>query len=65
MVVVYVDGVLSGGTSTEVEYLKTNVKKIYNITDLGELKKHCGIWYDWSTDKQMVDMLGLCNKIKR
>ena len=52
MVVVYVDDVLIAGTPTEVIKLKNNVKNVYNITDLGELKKHCGIWYDWSTDEK-------------
>ena len=30
--------------------MKGIVKSIVNITDLGVLKKHCGIWYEWSTD---------------
>ena len=50
MIVVYVDDVFVAGELKEIERLKNEVKSVYNITDLGELHKHYGIWYNWSKD---------------
>ena len=58
IVVVYVDDVLVAGQEKDVDELKQIVKTMVNITDLGIVKKHCGIWYQW---QQKDD--GTCNVI--
>ena len=50
LVAVYVDDVLIAGELTDIEKLKNAVKQVVNITDLGLLRKHCGIWYEWGYD---------------
>ena len=47
----YVDDVIVAGKSEYVEELKTKVKGRFNITDLGQLKKHLGVNYEWGTDE--------------
>ena len=48
---VHVDDVIVAGKSEYVEELKTKVKERFNITDLGQLKKHLGVNYEWGTDE--------------
>jgi Reverse transcriptase (RNA-dependent DNA polymerase) len=45
----HVDDILLVGPKSEIEWFKTGVKKRFNISDLGKLKKHLGVWYDWRT----------------
>ena len=35
-----------------IEELKRNVTKRFNITDLGQIKKHLGVHYEWGTDEK-------------
>ncbi|KAI2503386.1 GAG-pre-integrase domain [Fragilaria crotonensis] len=50
MAVVHVDDVLLAGKKETIEKFKLELKKRFNISDLGRLKKHLGVWYDWKTD---------------
>ena len=51
LAVVHVDDVLLSGTRKTIEKLKTELRKRFNISELGLLKKHLGVWYDWKKDK--------------
>ena len=51
MAVVHVDDVLLIGRKTKIEKFKLEIQKRFNISDLGRLKKHLGVWYEWKTDK--------------
>ena len=51
LIVCYVDDVLMSGTKEEINKFKKNFKKLYNITELGRMKKHLGMWYEWKKDK--------------
>jgi hypothetical protein len=46
----HVDDCIMAGTKEAIEQFKMDVKKRFNITDLGLLKKHLGIWYDWKEE---------------
>lgn len=48
---VVVDDTLIAGKKEEVEWAKNEIKKKWNITDLGQVKKHLGIWWEWNKDK--------------
>ena len=50
IVIIYVDDVLIAGPESEVDWFKTTLNKKWNITDLGRLKKHLGIMYEWKKD---------------
>jgi hypothetical protein len=43
----YVDDVLLSGTRKIIDKFKTELRKRFNISELGLLKKHLGVWYDW------------------
>ncbi|KAI2500145.1 Mitochondrial protein [Fragilaria crotonensis] len=45
LAVVHVDDVALIGDKTNIEKFKTELKKRFNISDLGQLKKHLGVWY--------------------
>jgi hypothetical protein len=47
----HVDDCIMAGTKDAIEQFKMDVKKRFNITDLGLLKKHLGIWYDWKEEE--------------
>ena len=47
----YVDDVLLIGDKTEVEAFKIQVQKHYKIAELGQLKKHLGVWYEEGIDE--------------
>ena len=48
---VHVDDVIVAGKKEFVEELKEKVKERFNITDLGKLKKHLGVNYEWGEDE--------------
>ncbi|KAI2499176.1 GAG-pre-integrase domain [Fragilaria crotonensis] len=50
LAVVHVDDVALIGDKTNIEKFKTELKKRFNISDLGQLKKHLGVWYEWKKD---------------
>ena len=47
MMPVYVDNVLMTGESANIKIFKEQFRKTYKIIDLGKLKKHLGVWYEW------------------
>ena len=49
--VCHVDDNAIAGTSDWIKWFKEGVKKRFGITDLGVLKKHLGIWYEWKVDE--------------
>ena len=52
MIAVYVDDVLMAGESEMIKNFKEQFKKTYKITDLGKLKRHLGVWYEWIKDNE-------------
>ena len=52
IVAVYVDDVLISGKKKEIHKFKTKFKQKYKIIDLGKLKRHLGIWYEWIKNKE-------------
>jgi hypothetical protein len=47
----HVDDVIFVGTKKAIEEFKKQLKERFNISDLGRLKEHLGVWYEWSIDK--------------
>jgi hypothetical protein len=43
----HVDDTILFGPKQEIEWFKVGVKKRFNYSDLGKLKKHLGVWYEW------------------
>jgi Reverse transcriptase (RNA-dependent DNA polymerase)/Zinc knuckle len=56
MAVVHVDDVILMGTKTVIEKFKGELRQRFNISDLGKLKKHLGVWYDWKTDRNTKEI---------
>ena len=50
IVVMYVDDVMVSGMPDMIRWFMTEFKKKFNITEMGQMKKHLGIWYDWKRD---------------
>ena len=50
MIAVYIDDVLMVRESENIKIFKKQFRKIYNITDLGKLKRHLEIWYESTKD---------------
>ena len=51
LAVVHVDDVLLSGTRKTIDKFKTKMRERFNVSELGLLKKHLGVWYDWKKDK--------------
>jgi len=51
IIVVYVDDAAIGGQPDTVDWVKSEIAKRFNITDLGDLTKHLGVWYKKCVDK--------------
>ena len=49
---IHVDDVIVAGMAEHLEDLKVKIKERFNITDLGQLKKHLGVNYEWGTDEE-------------
>ncbi|KAI2509134.1 GAG-pre-integrase domain [Fragilaria crotonensis] len=65
MAVVHVDDVILVGSKKAIEEFKTKLKERFNISDLGKLKKHLGVWYDWSVDENgNVIIIAKMNKLE-
>ena len=47
----HVDDCIMVGPKDVIEQFKLDVKTRFNITELGVLKKHLGMWYEWKDDK--------------
>ena len=41
-----------GGTPEEVKWCQESLKQRFNITELVQVKKHLGVWYEWKKDKE-------------
>ncbi len=50
IIVVYVDDCIVAGPKEQVEWFKTQIKKRFNIAELGPIKKHLGVWYERKCD---------------
>ena len=48
----HVDDQILCGTKEEIEKFKQGIKKRFNYTDQGLLKKHLGVCYEWSKDEK-------------
>ena len=53
----YVDDTLCAGTSKALKWMYSKIKEKFNIEELGQLKKHLGIWWTWHKDKNNEDYL--------
>ena len=50
LVAIYVDDCVVCGTRKMIEWWKTQIKKRFNISDLGNISKHIGVWYEQGED---------------
>ena len=50
IVCIYVDDCIVAGEQADVDWLKAEAKKHFTIKELGPIKKHLGVWYDWGED---------------
>src|SRR5688572_23712861 len=46
----HVDDTIIVGKKEDQEWFKTEVQKRFSIKDLGKLKKHLGVWYEWKQE---------------
>jgi hypothetical protein len=46
----HVDDCIMIGPKEAIEQFKLDIQQRFNITELGILKKHLGIWYNWKKD---------------
>ena len=46
----YVDDIIVGGKPEDIKTFKKGIKTRFNISDLGRLKKHLGVWYQRKHD---------------
>ena len=51
LVTLYVDDITCHGKRTDVEQVKKDIMERHKIADLGIIKKHLGVWYEWKEDK--------------
>ena len=51
LIAVYVDDVLIAGKKDDIDEFRKEFQKTYKITDLGNLKRHLGIWFEWIESK--------------
>ena len=59
MAVGHFDDVLLIGKKTTIEKFKLELQKRVNTSDLGRLKKHLGVWYEWKNIKMVKSTLWL------
>ena len=50
IVATHVDDCAIGGTPADIQWFKDAIRKHFNIKELGVLKKHLGVWYEWGND---------------
>jgi len=48
---IHVDDSMLCGKQEAINVFKEKVKERFNIKELGQLKKHLGIWYEWKMDQ--------------
>ena len=54
IIALYIDDVLISGREKDIKEFKETFKKTYKMTDIGRLKRHLGIWYEWiKNDKEV------------
>ena len=51
LVCIYVDDCIVAGNQVDVDWLKSESKKHFTIKELGPIRKHLGVWYDWGVDE--------------
>ena len=39
------------GTQADVNKFKLALKQYFNVKELGQLRKHLGVWYEWGEDE--------------
>jgi len=47
----YVDDLAVTGTQADVNKFKLALKQYFNVKELGQLRKHLGVWYEWGEDE--------------
>lgn len=52
IVVTFVDDLHIEGIPQEAKWCQEHLKKSINITDLGQVRKHQGIWHKWKKDNE-------------
>ena len=48
----HVDDCIMAGSKVAIKQFKKDVKTRFNINEVGTLKKHLGIWYEWKQDNK-------------
>ena len=51
IIATHVDDCAIAGKPNDIKWFKNEIKKHFTIKELGPLKKHLGVWYDWGQDK--------------
>jgi hypothetical protein len=51
IIVVYVDDCILAGPQEEINWFKKEIKKRFNITEMGPIQKHLGVWYERKSDE--------------
>jgi hypothetical protein len=51
LLTIHVDDTLVAGEKEEVDWFCNTIRKRFNIQNLGQLKKHLGVWWNWDKDK--------------
>ena len=60
---IYVDDTMLVGTNEKIEWFKRSINRRFNYSDLGKLKKHLGIWYEWGEDQDSKYIRGTMPKL--
>jgi hypothetical protein len=68
MALTHVDDTILCGEKKWIEWFKKGIHTRFNYTDMGQLKKHLGIWYEWVVDENgkmiiIATMPKMVNKI--
>jgi hypothetical protein len=51
LVTTFVDDLAVSGTTNSIKWFAEQMQKRFKIKKLGRLKKHLGVWYEWSRDE--------------
>ena len=63
IVACYVDNLIITGEENEINKFKTKLNKRFEIKDLGEVKKHLGVWYKKRDNEYELTMDKYCQDI--
>ena len=53
---IFVDDTTLYGLKEKIEWFKKKLKERFNISDLGRLRKHLGVWYEWKMGKDGIEI---------